>query len=650
MKYVGKILYVTFVEMVACGIYQQTILTAKYRGSRGWEFIKDPQDSRCLLIRYDVLADKYKHALTVKYIDVHNYAVNMPILELVKRDLIAEQFYLDYEVNGKQLTSEQVAKYSTACDWLNMIKMVRADKNIVKNLGVSINSFYSAVVELIRIKDIDLPTSYARLMDKVAKYEKEGYEALVSAKIGNKNRAKIMDNLSKSMLLEMIAHPNNYDDVFVASQYNLWAVANNYEKISKSTVKNYRKTHEKEIVMQRDGNAALNAKYIKQVKGTRPAWPLLMVESDDNHLDLYFYDVPTKNPYVRYKGIFVVDSYNDYVLGYAVSTVLDTSLVYKAYTNAMRHIYDITGVYYVPNEIKTDKWAIKELKPFYESFAKYMDTPVGSKHRGYIEQFFGSAHWKRCIKAGATNYTGNNITAKNRGVNLEYVVANKNNYPTTGAEAEKQIADFVERLRHMVVEGVGMSKQTHWLNALAEMPAELKNSISKEMYLQKFGMKHPKELQVTNRGIEFSIKNKKFSFDCEVDELSDVIGLKVDVYYDLQDMSTLLAVSERVRFVATNAQYHTRTMAESSEGSRKALNAVFEQKKRTVERLAKAAEDRKNTLKTAQMSAEDALMQLSVPKALKQEATDIILLNQAGVFTKTEQSDDDFYKQLIDDM
>lgn len=650
MKYVGKILYVTFAEMVACGIYPQTIKNAKQRGSRGWEFIKDPQDSRCLLIRYDVLNDEYKHALTVKYIDVHNYAVNMPILELVKRDLIAEQFYLDYEVNGKQLTSEQVAKYSTACDWLNMIKMVRADKNIVKNLGVSINSFYSAVVELIRIKDVDLPTSYARLMDKVAKYEKEGYEALVSAKIGNKNRAKIMDNLSKSMLLEMIAHPNNYDDVFVASQYNLWAVANNYEKISKSTVKNYRKTHEKEIVMQRDGNAALNAKYIKQVKGTRPAWPLLMVESDDNHLDLYFYDVPTKNPYVRYKGIFVVDSYNDYVLGYAVSTVLDTTLVYKAYANAMRHIYDITGVYYVPNEIKTDKWAIKELKPFYESFAKYMDTPVGSKHRGYIEQFFGSAHWKRCIKAGATNYTGNNITAKNRGVNLEYVVANKNNYPTTGAEAEKQIAEFVERLRHMVVEGVGMSKQAHWLNALAEMPAELKNSISKEMYLQKFGVKHPKELQVTNRGIEFSIKNKKFSFDCEVDELSDVIGLKVDVYYDIQDMSTLLAVSERVRFVATNAQYHTRTMAESSEGSRQALNVVFEQKKRTVERLAKAAEDRKNTLKTAQMSAEDALMQLSVPKALKQEATDIILLNQAGVFTKTEQSDDDFYKQLIDDM
>lgn len=76
MKYVGKILYVTFAEMVACGVYPQTIKNAKQRGSKCWEFIKDPQDKRRLLIRYDVLAERYKNALALNNVIVPVSAIN----------------------------------------------------------------------------------------------------------------------------------------------------------------------------------------------------------------------------------------------------------------------------------------------------------------------------------------------------------------------------------------------------------------------------------------------------------------------------------------------------------------------------------------------------------------------------------------------
>ena len=185
--------------------------------------------------------------------------------------------------------------------------------------------------------------------------------------------------------------------------------------------------------MQREGREAYYNEFSKDVKGFRPTTPLYLVESDDNHLDFFFTDWEDKTAhkhYHKFKAIVVTDSFNDYVLGYAYAQELTVDVVREAYLNAMYHIKELTGNWHLPHEVKTDRWAIGQLEPFYKGLGNYFKTPVGSKRRGYIEQYFGSIHWKRSMKDGTNNYTGNNITAVNEGVNKEVLKLNSKSYPT----------------------------------------------------------------------------------------------------------------------------------------------------------------------------------------------------------------------------
>src|SRR5690606_2953153 len=107
-------------------------------------------------------------------------------------------------------------------------------------------------------------------------------------------------------------------------------------------------------------------------------------------------------PYHRFKGIFVQDSFSNLVLGYScVEGELTWWNVRLAYINAMYYVRKLTGGWYLPWEVRTDRWRLSQLRPFYKSLAHYHDTPVLSKNRGWQETFFGSEDWKRCMKTDA---------------------------------------------------------------------------------------------------------------------------------------------------------------------------------------------------------------------------------------------------------
>jgi hypothetical protein len=119
--------------------------------------------------------------------------------------------------------------------------------------------------------------------------------------------------------------------------------------------------------------------------------------------------------YNKYVSIVVLDSCTKLVLGYSFAHGKSPEQwqIHHAYLNAMYYIRSLTGGWYLPFEIKADKWASKSLTPFYNKVAKFIPPAHGNKHRGYIEQFFGIDHWKRCQKlVSEGNWSGNNITAK----------------------------------------------------------------------------------------------------------------------------------------------------------------------------------------------------------------------------------------------
>jgi len=478
-----------------------------------------------------------------------------------------------------------------------------------------------------------LPTSTRRLKDRIEAYRQKGYESIVDWRFGNKLAAKVKDELAESFLLELLSHPNQYDDVLVAHIYNNEAKKRGYKPITYATVGNWRRRHEALIIARRQGWASFDDKYRVQVLGRRPSAPLLLVEHDDNVLDLYFQD--ENGAYNRYKAIVVIDSFNDYVLGYAYSLQLSNELVYAAYANAMRHIKELTGDWYLPHQIKSDNWNRKELFPFYESIGHFFPSPVGSKKRGYIEQFFGSAHWKRCLKAGANNYTGNNITARTRGVNMEVLASNKQAYPTVAAGVQ-QIEDFFARLRQLP-DSSGKSKQQKWLEAWQNMPDARKRRITDEQYLMLFGIEKKEKIRISNLGIRTQIAGEEYFYSVPQELHLRAIGAEVTIKYDPIDLSRVLVIGNQFRFVAGQARRIAKAIRDYLPGERAYLNALLQEKRKQVDYVNDLAARRQRILAESGIEPDALLSSGLLVKSIKQDAETRYLNQLTGLGENADQ-------------
>lgn len=627
MKLLNNILFMEWADMIQAGIPKGTLDSARNRKSNNWKFQNDETDSRKILIDYEALTTKHKESIVNHFGNPYNYVARQPIKDLVKWDNEAEKFYMAYRYDGiKTLSTDDVKKYTIAANWLNMLNQVSADKRSIKKLlNISVTDFFINVMEIFKDKkeNISLPSSYKRLSERMKDYKAKGYLCLIPEwRYNNNFAAKVKDELAESVLLTMCANGNQFDDVFIAGQYNKWALENQYKPITAMTVGIHRRKNNHNIIAEREGNEGLREKYLKQAKGFRPSFPLALVESDDNHLDLQFIDIDTGNKFTRYKAIVVMDSFNDYVLGYAYTTESVTiELVKTAIANAMYYIRSITGAWHLPHEMKADNFGIGSLEPYYKEIGNFIVTPVGSKHRGYIEQFFGSPLWKTAMKIGANNYTGNNITARNRGVNTELVNQNINNRPVLGTESETQVEQFFHRLRHMT-NAKGVSKHEQWITAWNNLPADKKREITDEQFLLKFGILHNNDrtIQITNKGVNPQINNVRYSYDLAQYNLEH-IGKSVNIIYDPYDMSRVLVTDfDKVRMMAYEPHLNSRALADAEVNSRTYLNSILAEKKDAVIKISAKAKRRKELLEQNSIDAEAILVSGVMIKEIKQSA------------------------------
>jgi len=317
----------------------------------------------------------------------------IPIKKLIEKDLEAERFFLQYRYdNGtKSIPGETITRYVNEASWMKMI--IKATENkakIIKTvLNITKGDFYTYVCELLeveqkagRITD-KFPTTYQRLNARVQKLKEDGYASVIHPAFGNKVAAKIVDEISEAQLLVLIEDEHQYDDVLVCLMYNKWASANGYKTISVSSVTKWRADHDYETKMNREGNSAMNEKYIRQVKGLLPSAPLYLVEHDDNNLDFLFKD---ESGYVfnKYVSVCVIDSRTKLLLGksYTHGKKPEQWQLYHAYIDAMYYIRSLTGGWHLPFELKRDKWAHDAFTPFYNKVANEVPPTHGNKNRG----------------------------------------------------------------------------------------------------------------------------------------------------------------------------------------------------------------------------------------------------------------------------
>ncbi len=469
------------------------------------------------------------------------------------------------------------------------------------------------------------------------------YGSLISGKLRNKNSAKIKEGeVSQDLIHSLLEHPNQYDDVYIAHAYNQKAKQLGLKPITDATVGIWRRKLDHVVKPMREGWNVWKDEYSRTVKRHRPTHPCYLWESDDNHLDLLF-NGDDNNPYHRFKVIFVTDSYSDLILGYACCEgELHPDLVKLAYLNAMYYVRSLTGGWYVPHEIKTDRWRLQTLRPYYQKIAHYYDTPVNSKNRGWLENLFGCEDWKRCLKTDADgtpaiNYTGNNITAKNAGYNREMSRINAKLFPHM-SEAPAQIAAFVHRMRHIDLEGKG-SREQRWLEAWGNMPEGEKKTLTDAEFMRVFGLPHDprngERNSIDRSGVTATLMGEKISYAVPPALYLPNVGKKVDVYYDPFDLSRVLVTdNERIRFIAqqiTGIPGTMRDMQVAGEGQRAFLNTILNQKRADVDYIVEQRDKRLKRLAEQGIDIDHVLSQGGyIAKEIAQDAETQYLINDIG--------------------
>lgn len=626
----GKILCLEYSELVPVVISESAYKQAKLRGNitvhgRGG-------NGNSVLIEYETMPYKYKEAVREKYGNPQQYMESQPIKALIDWDHKAETFYSEYILpTGLKLPDDYVAKYSLAATWLNTIDHLTSDKRALKaNLNKSIGEFWQIVTDLIRVENIQLPTHEKRLKEKLKAYKSEKYPCLIEAfRFGNSNSKKVDDDVAEALLIEMLSHSNQHDYTIVAARYNDWAIGSQKPTITASAVGYWAKKNAHLIVNNRDGKKVNYSKFNKQILRDRPSAPMLLLNSDDNVLDLFFQTEGvskkghnTKNPYYRPVLYVVTDAFNDYILGYAIGETVTVELIKEAYLNAANHVKHLLNGYYLPYQIQSDRWAIdRELKSplaqFFQSIATYTPATLNVAQGKYIERSFGTG-WHQMLK-NFINYAGFNITAKSK-KNADAIEKNKSNFPLK-SEATLQVELFITALRCKVDPKTGTSKQTAWIDSFHASEKSKAKAISAEKHLQIFGKRHIETNSLRPEGLRVRLNGNQFIYDIPSEYFPYHVGKKVQVIYDPYDLNQVLVTDGKgLRFVATSFEKMPSALADHTTESRLRLNSLLIDKKRIANVPVQAALKRQEVLERANIDIESTLQSGTLIKQVRHAA------------------------------
>jgi hypothetical protein len=639
VKVIDKILYLDLLDAEQCGLGNANyIYKEKSRGAKWGVFVKDPVYKNIVLIEFESLHPKKKELVVKHFGNPYDHYSKDPIRKMVIKDVKAEDFFFNYRYgNNSALPEKIIERYTTAVSWLNMLITAQDDfRTIKKTLCITAAKFWLDVCELIEKDSIDIPSAYARLLKKIKSYRDNGYAEIVHKHYGNKNAAKIDNEVKQALLLTLIAIPNS-DDVLTANRFNQWAIQNNEEQITSRTVTNWKLENKAFISSDKYGVKETYNEFGKHIPRRRPSAPLLLVEHDDNELDLYFQKVRkikvkdrktgkektvTETYYFeRFVIAVVIDAYNDYPLGWAYAETYTKDLIRFAYLDAVHHIKDLTGSWHLPHQIRCDHFGLdaqltNDLAQFYKSLATFTPATVKVARGKYIERSFGK-QWHQAL-GQYKNYAGNNLTSKTH-VPQDFIEANKRNYPSV-EQAPSQIAHFINILRHLINEKTGLSRQEQWLKAFAESEKSKQYAITEEVMLSKLGSSHAYSNKITNRGITPAINGIERIYEIPEHLYLNTIGKTVQVVYDPMDYSRILVTdNDGLRFIAREIELMPSAIADFEPGDRKRLNDRLEQKVRFNQTISDVRNGMNQLLDRNRIDAESYMMAGVHSKAINHE-------------------------------
>jgi len=555
LKLIDNILWIEYADFLSAGWKEDSVKKSNLRNGPYWIMIPSPTDRRSPLVKYETLRAEHQQKIQAKFGNPYEYMAKEPIRKMVKPDFKAEDHFRSYRFdNDKSLSYEHQKKYSIAASWLNMCIEITNNKKAFKEIGINRAEFWIHVCDLIKTQEVDLPTSYQRLINKIDEYKEKGYDCLIDWRFGNKLAAKIgkaegcyneeIAEQQTALIRKAASMHNNFDAVQITRFVNTVFEKNGWPVISNGTVKNIIAKNQHIITPGQKGTRVYNSTVAMQAKRKRPDYPLYYWCLDGWTVELLFQQ--ERNGTMTYNNrlvmVVVIDTMNNYPVGYAIGERENADLIKQANRNAIIHMQELFGQSYRPWQLQSDNFAKKQMTSFYEAMTQiYTPAAVGNAKSKVVEPYFNEINTK--YFQTQYNWSGHNITSsKKRQPNTEMLDKIKTTFP------DKQ--GVISQI-NMIMQHERKNKIAQFVERWAHMPAEDKVALSIQDKLICFGKPHSHTNSITGQGLVATIDGMKYTWDSFDPSFRANQHLSWQIVYDETDMTQVLAINEesRLQFV-----------------------------------------------------------------------------------------------------
>lgn len=535
------------------------------------------------LFAVDSLPLRYRTEVYRRYPDAQEKADSKPFMDTIEPDGRAMAYYESVVLDdGRHLPAEKQREYANNCAILNAFGRVLEESNShrirqSKHKMKKSEFWGKAAAALPRLADRypnSLPNNARRLAERYDEYRREGYGAMVSRKFRNRNAGKVVDDVQQSLLLELIAHHNNLDNVLIADCYNEEAAVRGWKPITPSTVGVWRDKYDLVTAAGRLGSANFRAKREMQVKRMKPTAPFLMWSLDGWDVE-WLYQKTTEDKRGRkvttYTNrltlVVVLDPCCNYPIGYSVGTHETPELIKEALRNAAIHSRELTGEMLRCNQIQSDHYALKALTPLYGVMGdKVTPARVRNAKAKRVEPYFGYLNRTYCRLWN--NWSGYGVTTNpDRQPNSEALNSLRHTFPD-----ERELRARIDKM--MAIERE--RKVAEFMRLMGNLPADRRLPLSREQYLLYFGAETGYRNAIEGGGLRPTILGEKRDYDCFDMRFREYAGVRWRVKYDPDDLSEVLAVSDdgTLRFMLSEKYVQPMALADRKAGDAEQLARV----------------------------------------------------------------------------
>ena len=535
------------------------------------------------LFAVESLPLKYRTEVYRRYPDLQEKADSKPFMDTIIPDGMAMQFYAEYVLSdGRHLPPEKQAEYSNNCAIMNAFRhcIEASNSHRLRQSDPKLNKtdfWRKAAAALPRLADRfphSLPESERRLQRKFNDYLRDGYVCFISKKFQNTNAAKVDDDIKESVLVQLIGHHNNLDNMAIANLYNAVANQQGWKPITASAVAVWRDKLDLVTAAGRLGATNFRNTKSMQVKRKRPTAPFLMWTLDGWDVELLYQDTKTDSKgrsvtsYCNRLTLEVVlDPCCNYPIGYAIGTHETPELIAEALRNAAKHSEELFGVMLRANQIQCDHYALKAMTPLYNVMgAKLTPARVKNAKTKVIEPYFSYLN-KKYGKL-FNNWSGYGITTDpSKQPNSEALNMHRHSFPDETGVRE-QIEKIIQMERQRKVE--------RFRKMMDNLPAERRLPLSREQYLLHFGAETGYKNAIEGSGLRPTLLGMKRDYDCFDMRFRQYAGTRWTVKYDPDNLHEVLAVSEdgTLHFMLTEKYVQPMALADRKEGDAAELQRV----------------------------------------------------------------------------